>query len=214
MQTEYQTSTRYDESTESSTTGSDAATEVKQKVEETASTLVTQAQQVASQVASTQVSSQKERAASTLDAVAKTLYETGAGIREQQPQIAGIADEAASRVVDASAYLREHDLRDLVKETESFARREPLIFLGAAFALGFVAARFIKASAPDQSRSSTNTGNRELTGSYTGGRGGTDYASSSDYGDAGTYKAYATGNGNESDRSEYSSYGSSDSDQR
>ena len=30
---------------------------------------------------------------------------------------------------------------------ESFARREPLLFIGGAFALGMVAARFLKASA-------------------------------------------------------------------
>jgi hypothetical protein len=129
---------------ELSTDGQSQGDDVRQKVEETASTLVDQAQQVASAQASTQ----KERAAQALDSVAKSLYESGSSLRENQPQIAAIADQAASRVVDASAYLREHDLRDLVTETEGFARREPLIFLGAAFALGFAAARFMKASAP------------------------------------------------------------------
>lgn len=145
MQTDYQTNTSYGEDTgDDSSQNTDMATDVKQKVEETASTLVDQAQQVAS----TQAKTQKERAASTLDAVAKSLYETGTGMREQQPQLASLADQAASRVVDASAYLREHEVRDLVHEAESFAKREPVLFLGAAFAIGFVAARFIKASAP------------------------------------------------------------------
>jgi ElaB/YqjD/DUF883 family membrane-anchored ribosome-binding protein len=137
MQTEYRTDTPSNEDTD-----------VRQKVEETASTLVDQA----TQVASTQAKTQKERAASTLDAVAKSLYETGTGMREQQPQLASLADQAASRVVDASAYLREHEVRDLVREAENFARREPVLFLGAAFAIGFVAARFIKASAPQSNQ--------------------------------------------------------------
>ena len=160
MQTDYETDTSLTE-----------GTDVRQKVEETASTLVDQAQQVAT----TQVTTQKERAASTLDAVAKSLYEAGAGIREQQPQVASIADQAASRVVDASAYLREHDLRDIVRETENYARREPVLFLGAAFALGFIAARFMKASAPRPSQ---------------GAAGGQD-AWRSDYASGGSRKATA-----------------------
>ena len=156
MQTDYETDTSLSE-----------GTDVRQKVEETASTLVDQAQQVAT----TQVTTQKERAASTLDAVAKSLYESGAGIRDQQPQIAAIADQAASRVVDASAYLREHDLRDLVRETENFARREPVLFLGAAFALGFVAARFMKASAPKPAQPTGEQGSTRSDYAMSGTRG-------------------------------------------
>ena len=153
MQTDYQTDYQTD-------TPSNEDTDVRQKVEETASTLVDQA----TQVASTQAKTQKERAASTLDAVAKSLYETGSGMREQQPQLASLADQAASRVVDASAYLREHEVRDLVREAENFARREPVLFLGAAFALGFVAARFIKASAPQSNQG--NGSGAEWRGDY------------------------------------------------
>jgi hypothetical protein len=36
----------------------------------------------------------------------------------------------------------------VVRDAENYARREPLIFLGAAFAVGFIAARFLKASSP------------------------------------------------------------------
>jgi hypothetical protein len=136
------TETEFD--SESQFGGQPETEDVRQKVQETASTLVDQAQQVAT----AQTATQKERAAQALDSVAKSLYEGGTSLRETQPQIATIADQAASRVVDASAYLREHDLADLVSEAERFARREPLIFLGAAFALGFAAARFMKASAP------------------------------------------------------------------
>lgn len=177
MQTDYQTDTPSNE-----------GPDVRQKVEETASALADQAQQVAS----TQVTSQKERAASALDAVAKTLYESGSNMREQQPQIASLADQAAGRVVDASAYLREHDLRDLAGEAESFARREPILFLGVAFAAGFVAARFLKASAP---RSNSPTGSigsaRQVSSARSLGSGYGDTPKSSDY-KSSDYKA---GNG-------------------
>ena len=121
-------------------------TDVRHKAEETASTVVSQAQEVAS----SQVSTQKERAASTLDSVAQSLRKTGSEMRDEQPQLASLAEQAAGRVGDVSNYLREHELRDFVREAENFARREPLLFLGGAFAVGFVAARFLKASSPNR----------------------------------------------------------------
>ena len=123
---------------------SSSASDVQDKAEETASTLVDQAQQVAS----TQANSQMTRAASVLDGVAQSLYETSTNMRDEQPQIASVADQAASRVEGFSSYLRDHDMNDVVRDAEGYARREPLIFLGAAFAAGFIAARFLKASSP------------------------------------------------------------------
>ena len=131
---------------------SNAAEDVRYKAEETASTLVDQAQQVAS----AQANSQMTRAASLLDGVAQSLYETSTSMREQQPQIASVADQAASRVEGFSSYLRDHDMNDVVRDAESYARREPLIFLGAAFAVGFIAARFLKASSPSNGGSASN----------------------------------------------------------
>lgn len=116
--------------------------DVRQKAEQTASTIAQQAQETAT----TQLSSQKERAASTLSTLAGTLRESGHNVRQDQPQIASLTDQAAQRVEGISEYIREHDVRELVGEVESFARREPAIFLGAAFAVGFLAARLLKAS--------------------------------------------------------------------
>lgn len=127
----------------------------------------------AQQTAETKISSQKERAASTLETVANTLRESGQNIRDEQPQIASLTDEAARRVEDISSYVREHDIRDFVNEAERFARREPLLFLGGAFAIGFAAARFLKASSP-----SGGNGNRQtqMGGGYGAGYGGAGYS--------------------------------------
>lgn len=127
-------------------TSSGEETDVRQKAEETASTLVSQAQEVAS----SQVSTHKERAASTLDSVADSIRRAGSEMRDDQPQLASLTDQAATRMTDVSNYLREHELRDFVREAEDFARREPLLFLGGAFAVGFLAARFLKASSPNR----------------------------------------------------------------
>lgn len=164
----------YSESTE----GQD----VRQKAEETAAALVDQAQQVAQTTATTQ----KERAAETLGALAQTLRDSGSSMREQQPQIASIADQAAQRVEGISTYVREHDVNELVGEAERFARREPLIFVGGAFALGFLASRFLKAAMP---QGQGGSGQRaSYSGDYSTGYGG----NMNSYG-----TAYGTGYGSE-----------------
>jgi hypothetical protein len=45
-------------------------------------------------------------------------------------------------------YLREKDLQGLTRDTETFARRHPELFLGGAFLAGMLAARFVKSSRP------------------------------------------------------------------
>lgn len=133
------------------TTGGD---DVRRRAEKTASTVVEQAQQTAE----VQLSSQKDQAASTLHSLAESIREGGHRMRDEQPQVASFAEQAAERVDQASRYVREHEVRDFVREAENFARREPLIFLGGAFALGFLAARFLKASSPSGGRSSQSGG--------------------------------------------------------
>jgi ElaB/YqjD/DUF883 family membrane-anchored ribosome-binding protein len=160
--------------------------DVRQKAEQTASTIAEQAEQTAT----TQISTQKERAASTLDTVAQTLRDSGQNLRQEQPQIATLTDEAARRVEDVSDYVRQHDLRDLVSEAERFARREPLLFLGGAFAIGFVAARFLRASSP-----TGNANQRTAVGAGRDtGRGGYSWSPQTGFGSApGGYSADATG---------------------
>ncbi|HUG47876.1 MAG TPA: hypothetical protein VMP67_05630 [Candidatus Limnocylindria bacterium] len=115
----------------------------------------------AQQTAEVKLSSQKDQAASTLHSLAQTIRDGGQRMGDEQPQIASLAEQAATKVDQASSYIREHDLRDFVQEAEGFARREPLIFLGGAFALGFLAARFLKASSPQSSRRSGPQGQRD-----------------------------------------------------
>ena len=146
--------------TDTEATGQD----VRHQAEDTASALVDQAQQTAT----TKLSSQKDKAASTLESVALSLRESGESLRQDQPQIASLTDQAARRVEDISSYVREHDIKDFVGEAERLARREPLLFLGGAFALGFVAARFLKASGAtgDSGRSQFDSGRGATSGGY------------------------------------------------
>jgi hypothetical protein len=61
-------------------------------------------------------------------------------------QVSRMAQGAADGLERLSRSLREQDFDGLVREAESFARRQPVVFFGAAVAAGFLAMRFLKAS--------------------------------------------------------------------
>jgi ElaB/YqjD/DUF883 family membrane-anchored ribosome-binding protein len=100
-----------------------------------------------------QVESQKERIAGNLDTTASALRQTGEQLRSQdQAAVAQYLDRGADRIQQMAGYLRERQLTDLLADAEGFARRQPAMFLGAAFSLGLLAARFLKSSGGNQPR--------------------------------------------------------------
>ena len=89
----------------------------------------------------------QEAASGQLSTVAQTFRQMGDQLRDQdQADIAGYLDRATAQVERLADYLRDRDARELVGEAERFARREPALFLGGAFTLGLLAARFLKSS--------------------------------------------------------------------
>jgi len=86
-------------------------------------------------------------------ALRKAARETGDG--GQRSQVARFAESAAASLERVSSSLREKDLSRLVGDVESFARSQPVAFFGAAVAAGFLAVRFLKASAPETASFST-----------------------------------------------------------
>ena len=125
---------------EQSTSGVGAALD---QAKDMAGGLVTQAKEQASP----QIDSQKERAAGSLNDAAHALRETSQHLREQGGgTVAQYADQAAGQVERFANYLRTQDVSDMVNQVESFARRQPAVFVGGSFALGMLAARFLKSS--------------------------------------------------------------------
>jgi hypothetical protein len=124
-----------------------AAAPAMDQVQETAGQVAEQAKQQAL----TQIGTQKEHAAGSLDAVAQALRQSGDHLRDQEQEpLANLAGAAAGRVEQFSGYLRNTDAKDMLRDVEGFARRQPAAFLGGAFTLGVLAARFLKSSArPD-----------------------------------------------------------------
>jgi hypothetical protein len=87
------------------------------------------------------------RAAERLGGVSQAVHAVGRQLREQDDDaMAAWAERAAEQVDRFSGYLRGKDVDELLYEGERFARRQPALFLGGAFALGLLAARFLKSS--------------------------------------------------------------------
>ncbi|MCA1589949.1 MAG: hypothetical protein LC734_06065 [Acidobacteria bacterium] len=136
-----------------------------------------------------------ERAATTLDekkttvskgltSVAdgiKTLGDNLGGQRADNPlagAVAGYSDTAARSVQNVASYFEQKDARQMMRDVESFARRNPALFVGAAFGIGLLAARFLKSSQPSHHAPQTNLrsdlergGTRENFGDLKSGHG-------------------------------------------
>jgi ElaB/YqjD/DUF883 family membrane-anchored ribosome-binding protein len=132
---------------QSTTQGVGAAEQTKQKAQELAS----QVQQKATQRVESGLTRGKVQAAETLNTVAQSLVMSGQQLRERnQEGISRFVDRTADRVQRVSNYLQNTDVSEMVDKTEEFARRRPALFLGGAFALGLLGARFLKSSRRQQ----------------------------------------------------------------
>lgn len=126
----------------------DTAGQAVGQVQETAGQVVDQAKQTAT----AQAQSQKDRAAQSIGTVAQALRQTGQELRgQEQGAVAQYVDRAADQVERFSGFLQNRDVGQIVNDVERYARRNPTMFVGGAFALGLLAARFLKSSSqPDQ----------------------------------------------------------------
>jgi hypothetical protein len=82
------------------------------------------------------------------------VRDAGEGVREDRPEIAGVADTAAEQVEKASRYMREHDAREVMEAAQDVARRQPLAVVAGGLALGLVVGRFLRSTGGAASRSS------------------------------------------------------------
>lgn len=110
----------------------------------------------AAKTASSKIDEQKSNLASNLAGVADSIRQIGDSFSdEKQPTgVAKLTSDYSSTLADkveqASSYLEDKDLSQLMNDVEDFAHRNPALFLGGAFALGIVAARFLKSSSSNQ----------------------------------------------------------------
>jgi len=99
------------------------------------------------ETATKQLTTQKERATDVVGGVAEALRQSTGHLRGQQHTvIAEYVEKAAEQIDRFSTQVRERDVRELMNDVQDFARRRPAVFMGSAFALGLVGARFLKSS--------------------------------------------------------------------
>ena len=164
--------------------------------------LSTVATQAGEKVAS-RLDTQKDKAADELGNVAHALRQTGDQLRGQN-QDGGVHQyvaSAADQIERLSGYLRSTNTRELMSGVERFAREQPALFVGGAFMLGLLGARFLK--------SSGQTGSATASMRQTGIGGADEYEATRTYGRgyAGTTPGaeYRTATGEDASGSRYDS---------
>jgi hypothetical protein len=130
--------------------GQDTAEQVTEKASDVAGQAQEKAQQAAEQAKgrvqemldqrSTEVGEQVVSTADALRPVADQLRSQG----KDAP--ARVVEQAAERAQRVGSQLRDADADQLLSDIEDIARRQPWIVVAGGIALGFAAARFLKAS--------------------------------------------------------------------
>jgi hypothetical protein len=99
------------------------------------------------ETATAQLTTQKDRGTDALGRVAEAVRSSTQKLRdERHDTMATYVDKAADQIETWSRRLREKDVDELVSDVQRLARRQPAVFIGSAFALGLVGARFLKSS--------------------------------------------------------------------
>jgi hypothetical protein len=101
----------------------------------------------AKEAARSTVAEQQHAAASGLGDLAEVLRNAARQLEgDKRASVGRLAESAADGLERVSATLRTKDLNSMLRDTESFARAQPVAFFGAAVAVGFLAVRFLKSS--------------------------------------------------------------------
>lgn len=123
----------------------------------------------------TVIDEQKGKVAVGLSSVADELRKAGSNLRDSgdgddknylAQETARYGETLANKIEDLSGYLENATFKDLTRDLEGFARKQPALFVGSTFLLGILAARFLKSTAPSNSRSlSGNNSENNKSGS-------------------------------------------------
>jgi ElaB/YqjD/DUF883 family membrane-anchored ribosome-binding protein len=135
--------------------------------------------------AASQLGVQKDRATEGVSSVAQAVRQSTQQLRDNRHEtIAQYVEQAVDRVEQFADRLKEKDVDELVRDAQQFARRNPALFVGAAFGVGVVAARFLKSSSRHTAasggswRERTNVSGAYASATRSGGTMGADVIAS------------------------------------
>jgi ElaB/YqjD/DUF883 family membrane-anchored ribosome-binding protein len=94
-----------------------------------------------------QVNTRSTQAGEQASSIAEAMRRTTEQLRsEGKESAAKVIDGVADRSQRLGGYLIQADDDRILRDVEDFARRQPWVFVGGSAVLGFLAARFMKAS--------------------------------------------------------------------
>jgi hypothetical protein len=100
----------------------------------------------AGEKARSRVDEEKDRVSGGMRTVADALRRSSQDLPADRDQYAPLLNKVADRMESASGYLDSRDVDTLTHDARRFAREHTPLFLGGAFALGLLGARFLKSS--------------------------------------------------------------------
>jgi hypothetical protein len=122
---------------------------------------------------------QKDGVADRIGAIADRAHSTADELRDREAWLAGLIDRGARELDGFADAVRHRDITTIWGSLESFGRRQPALFMGAAVAAGFALTRLVRASMERQYHEAYTSGishGRGEYGSSTGfAAGGTSY---------------------------------------
>lgn len=105
---------------------------------------------------------QKDFAGDQLGGIANAISKVAGELESSdQATVAGYARDLAGGMKSVSESVKARNVDELVAMAEDFGRKQPLAFLGAAALAGFVASRFVLASAQRRTHADTNPAPRQ-----------------------------------------------------
>ena len=113
---------------------------------------------------------QRNRAADEITAVGEVLRRSVQSLDQPGGAVARCGDEAVRQLNDFAVRLRSRSWGELTTDVEDSARHYPLAFIGMATGLGFIAGRFLTASATQLVQQPATTSPGWQTGPGSGGR--------------------------------------------
>jgi hypothetical protein len=129
-----------------------------------------QAYEAVTEKAATTLDQRKTTLSSGLTTVADSVRQVSENLGSSKTE-SGLAEAAAKytntaaqKLQDAAGYFEGRNVREMARDLEGFARRNPAMFFGAAFGLGILAARFLKST---PSRYNEFGAGREFSGENT-----------------------------------------------
>jgi len=150
---------------------SDVADTVKQEAAAVGEEAKAQLAEVAEK-AKSMAEDQKQVIVDQLDGVSSSLDKVAGELEQQGESTAHYVRMVADGAGKLTSTVRDHNVDEILAMTEDFGRKQPVAFMGAAALLGFVASRFLVASASrraDNGQSQTQYQPPAATNSYAAG---------------------------------------------